>query len=186
MRRYGRVATAVLGAVLVAGALTGCIPSSAPTPAPAASETPDAEPTPEATPTPEPTALADCDTVLTAEGYADLAGSNLVLKEFRAGSWDYFLVHTTAAEGVVCHWGGGGDVIVDVGQLAMDEATWETTRVQLEAEGYVQDDTVVVGFMDGPDVADENYPHRGFAYRDGVLYYVSYMDFLPFLQAFQS
>ncbi len=75
---------------------------------------------------------------------------------------------------------------MDVGQLAMDESTWSATRAQLEAEGYVQQDDTIVGFMDGPDVEDESYPSRGFVYRDGILYYVSYPAFLPFLQAFQS
>lgn len=40
--------------------------------------------------------------------------------------------------------------------------------------------------MDGPDVPDESYPSRGFVYRDGILYYTSYPDFLTFVAAFQS
>jgi hypothetical protein len=88
---------------------------------------------------------------------------------------------------VVCKWGGGGDVIVVVGQLAMDEQTWQAARAELEASGYVPDDSYgIEGFLNGPDGYDESYPVRGFAWRDGILYYASYPGILESVPAFQS
>lgn len=178
------------GAALLAVGLAGCTAWNGLAPATtAATTTATPAPSAEAT-TPPPTApvaLADCDTMLTEDGYADLAASNLTEMDFTLGSWHYPLVHTMAADGVLCHWGRpASDSGVEVGQLAMDEATWETTRAQLEAEGYVADDATIPGFIDGPDVPDESFPHRGFVYRDGVLYYVSYVEFAGFLPAVQG
>lgn len=40
-------------------------------------------------------------------------------------------------------------------------------------------------FTNGPDGEDESYPSRGFAWRDGILYYASYPGILEFIPAFQ-
>lgn len=189
MHRTRRVAIAAFATAALAIGLAACTSSNEPKAEP--TETPVASATPTASPTPEPTtpaaALATCDTVLTEAGYADLAGSNLSARDFTAQSWDYPLLHTMANDGVVCLWGNSGDVMVVLGQLAMDQTTWDTTRAQLEAEGYVAQDATVAGFMDGPDATDDDsYPGRGFVHRDGILYYSSYSDFLHFVGAFQS
>ncbi|PWC04217.1 hypothetical protein DCE94_08660 [Agromyces badenianii] len=124
--------------------------------------------------------------MLSQAGYDDLAADNLTSRDFTVQSWDYPLLAAFAADGVVCKWAGGGDVFVVVGQLAMDEAMWETTRADLEASDYQLNDSYgVEGFVDGPDSEDESYPARGFVWRDGILYYVSYPGILEFIPAFQ-
>ncbi|MFD4421922.1 hypothetical protein ACFWN7_10515 [Agromyces sp. NPDC058484] len=194
MTRRERAAAAICAGMLALG-LAGCTGAGA-TPmaeadpsTPAATQGPSATPTPTPTP-PSPTPVAaepaSCDTVLTEAGYADLAGSNLSARDFTPQSWDYPLLHTMSAEGVVCLWGNSGDVMVVLGQLPMEAAAWESTRAQLAAEGYVQRDDLAAEFMDGPDLPDASYPGRGFVYRDGILYYVSYSDFLTFVAAFAS
>ncbi|RXZ71429.1 hypothetical protein [Agromyces albus] len=189
MHRPRRVAMAAIATAVLAIGISACSSSNEPEAVP--TETAVASATPTASPTPEPTtpaaALATCDTVLTDAGYADLESSNLSARDFTAQSWDYPLLHTMANDGVVCLWGNSGDVMVVLGQLAMDQATWDTTRAQLEAEGYVAQDATVAGFMDGPEATnDDNYPGRGFVHREGILYYSSYAEFFTFVRAFQS
>ncbi len=75
--------------------------------------------------------------------------------------------------------------MVILGQMPMREEEWAATKARLVTEGFVEDDTVVEGFMDGPDSEGESYVGRGFCYRDGNLYYSSYSGFLQFVPAFQ-
>jgi hypothetical protein len=187
MLRRPSVALAGLGSlVLVVLIAAGCTPvpspdetgtgaSPSPTPSASASEAPEAE-------------LAGCDTVLTQAGNDDLASSNLSLVEYRYEmDWDYPLLEDMATDGLVCKWGGSGDVLVVVGQLAMDEQEWESTRTELEATGYVPDDSHgIPGFINGHDGTSGSYLNRGFAWRDGILYYASYPGILEFVPAFQQ
>ncbi|MFB6609015.1 hypothetical protein ACFCVO_01730 [Agromyces sp. NPDC056379] len=165
--------------------------SCAPQPEPAPSQ-PAAAPSIPVTATPEPSTAtsiepAGCDKVLDDTGNADLAADNLDAVDFEVQTWDYPLLSDFVADGVVCKWAGGGDVHVVVGQLPMDETTWEATRAALEAAGYQRDDSYGVDeFIDGPDSEDESYPTRGFAWRDGMLFYASYPGILEFAPAFQS
>ncbi len=143
--------------------------------------------TPSATPSQAPAAeLAGCDTVLTQAGYDDLA--NLSPSEFMFGvDWDYPMLEEMATDGVVCQWSNMGDVRVIVGQLAMDEAEWESRLAELEPFGYVPDESHgVPGFVNGPDGTTESYLNRGFAWRDGILYYASYPGMFEFIPAFQQ
>ena len=132
--------------------------------------------------------MAGCDTVLTQEGYDDLASSNLSPAEFTFEvDWDYPLLEEMAATGVVCKWANTGDVMVVVGQLAMDEQEWESTRAELEATRFVPDDSHgIPGFLNGRDGTTESYLNRGFAWRNGILYYASYPGILEFVPAFQE
>lgn len=153
------------------------------TPSPTPSDTPTVTPAPTTEPAPG-AEVAACDRVLTQEGYDDLAADNLVLREASVQSWDYPLVADIEADGTLCTWGGGGDVFVQVGQLAMDESTWNSTQETLEAEGYVRDDSEIAGYLDGPDDKEPNYTRRGVAWREGILYYASYPGILEFVPAF--
>lgn len=185
------------GMIALALGLVGCAPDSVasqpgtntpvPVATPAASATPTATPAPAPEPTNQPVPgaeLAACDGVLTQEGYDDLAADNLVLRDVSVQSWDYLLVADIEADGILCTWGGGGDVLVQLGQLAMDESTWNSTRATLEAEGYVRDDSEIAGYLDGPDDNEPNYTKRGVAWREGILYYASYPGILEFVPAF--
>ena len=187
MQRTLRASTTVLGAIVLGLVLASCADGTAkPDPS---SASPSTSPIATASPTPTPPQLAEpipCDAVLTQEGFDDLASTNLTPRDFTLQSWDYPLLGTISSDGVVCKWAGGGDVYVVVGQLSMDEATWDAMRTDLEAEGYIENtDTPVAGFIDGPDGSDESYPSRGFAWRDGILYYASYPGILEFVPAFQ-
>ena len=100
--------------------------------------------------------------------------------------WDYPLLEDMVADGEVCQWANGGDVSVVVGQLAMDEHEWESTRAELEATGFGLDESHgIPGFLNGRDGTTQSYLNRGFAWRDGILYYASYPGILEFVPAFQ-
>lgn len=88
--------------------------------------------------------------------------------------------------GIVCQWGNSGDVRQVMGRVPMDESVWESTKMQLVSDGFVEEDSVVAGFMNGPDPLDDSYPDRGFAHRNGILYYTSYSKFFPWFQSFQD
>ncbi|NYG19901.1 hypothetical protein BJY17_000648 [Agromyces hippuratus] len=186
MRLSARSVIVGIGTTVLALTLVGC--TSLPGPAATVSTAPPRNavtPTPEASTAPV-AELAGCDTALDDAGNADLAATNLTPVDFAFQNWDYPLLADFAADGVVCKWAGGGDVFVVIGQLAMDEANWETTQAELEAAGYQQDNAGGVdGFTNGPDGEDESYPSRGFAWRDGILYYASYPGILEFIPAFQ-
>ncbi len=176
-----------IGALALTLLLAACTAQPAPTEptTPETSVTDDSS-APSPTPTVSPAVeLASCDDLLDDAGEADLAADHLAPIDFEPQSWDYPRLVGMHEGGVVCKWGGGGDVIVVVGQLAMDEPTWDAARAELEAEGYVPDDAVIEGFLDGPDGQDESYASRGFAWRDGILYYASYPGILESVPAFQ-
>jgi hypothetical protein len=122
--------------------------------------------------------------MLTPAALEDLASSRLVPRDFTPQSWDYPLLSTIYTDGLVCMWGNQGDVRQVMGQMAMEAGAWEATRNQLIDEGFVQEDDVVAGFMNGPDSSDDSYPARGFAYRDGTLYYTSYSKFFTSFASF--
>lgn len=185
MHRTLSTALAGLGAlVVVVLSAAGCA-SIADTAQPSA--TPTTSSTPSPSPSQIPTVeLAGCDTLLTKAGLDDLAAHNLRPMEVELQNWDYPLVQEMFTNGVVCKWSTQGDVYVVVGQVAMDEQTWESTRTKLEADGYVLNESYgVPGFVDGPDGDDESYTARGFAWRDGILYYGSDPGILEFVPAFQ-
>lgn len=183
------------GMIALVVGLVGCAaeseapPPGASTQIPAATTGPSVTPSATPAPTTEPAPgfeLAACDRVLTQKGYDDLAADNLVLKDATTQRWDYRLVADVQADGILCTWAGGGDVFVQLGQLPMDELTWNSTLTTLEAEGYVQVDTDIAGYLDGPDDNEPNYTQRGFAWRDGILYYASYPGILEFVPAFTA
>jgi hypothetical protein len=182
-------AVVVAAALSVAVVLSGCSQATESASPPSTSAT--SEPTtPATTPTPSTPAVAEpasCDAVLNQAGHEDLATDNLTPTDFTVQSWDYPLLASFESDGVICKWAGGGDVYVVLGQLPMDEATWDSTRTGLEAEGYVPNEEFgVEGFLDGPDEHDASYPSRGFVWHDGILYYVSYPGIVEFISAFQS
>ncbi len=195
----GLAAALVIGLTACAPSTTGSVAASGPDDAPAAVEP---SPAPEPTKTTPPTASAappaepvTCETLLTPAGELDLAQSNLVLREDSSKESadreivtdpEYPLLADMLRDGVVCVWMNTGDVMVSIGALEMDPETWETTRTELLGIGYVQDDSVIEGFLDGPDSTEPNYTGRGFAYRDGSVYYSSYAKGLTLTRAFQD
>ena len=185
MERMQRRPSVAFGAlVFVALIAAGCTPAPDPVePGTDATHSSTPSPTPSQASTAE---LAGCDTVLTQAGYDDLA--NLSPSEFTfEPDWDYPLLDVMADTGVVCQWSNLGDVRVVVGQLAMDEQEWESTRADLEANRFVPDDSHgIPGFLNGRDGTSAEYTNRGFAWRDGILYYASYPGILQFVPAFQQ
>ncbi len=190
MQIRARTVLFTTGMIALAVGLGGCAADPVASP-PTSTPVPVVTPAPSVTATPAPTAepapgseLAACDRVLTQEGYDDLAADSLMLKDVSVQSWDYLLVADIEADGILCTWGGGGDVFVQLGQLAMDESTWNSTQATLEAEGFVRDDSEIAGYHDGPDENEPNYTRRGVAWREGILYYASYPGILMFVPAF--
>jgi hypothetical protein len=166
-------------------ALAGC---SAGTPAQTSSPSATtAAPTPTSTPsaTSEPVSDASCETVLTDEEYASLAEDGLVLNP------DIFVLDDTMqsiidAGGLGCYWTrSGGDIRVWYAQGATTSAKWDTQKQSLIGAGWTEIDTPVAGTLRAPDVNDPDYLPV-VTYRDGVIYYASYVELLPSVKALQE
>ncbi|MBD8467998.1 hypothetical protein IFU30_17165 [Plantibacter sp. CFBP 8798] len=146
-----------------------------------------AAPTPTATPsaTSEPMSDATCETVLTEEEYASLAEDGLVLNP------DIFVLDDTMqsiidAGGLGCYWTrSGGDIRVWYAQGATTSAEWDAQQQSLISAGWTEIDTPVADTLQAPDVNDPDYLPV-VTYRDGVIYYASYVELLPSVKALQE
>jgi len=86
--------------------------------------------------------------------------------------------------GIMCAWqSAGGDQQLYFAQIALTDAEWESLRAELVRAGFVEQDTPVAGYFNGP-VPDPLYGDGGFAYRDGYLYYAVTPEFTRWIPAF--
>jgi hypothetical protein len=164
-------------------ALAGCS-AGTPTQTSAPSAT-TAAPTATPSATSEPMSDASCETVLTDEEYASLAEDGLVLNP------DIFVLDDTMQSiidggGLACYWTrSGGDVRVWYAQGASTSAEWDARKQSLVEAGWTESDTPVAGVLQAPEVNDPDFLPV-VTYRDGVVYYASYADFLPSVKALQE
>lgn len=187
------------GGMLAVALLSGCTSaqSTDATPTPTATES--TRPTASATPSPQPTeqpteapaaTVLDCTDAVTQAGHDQLASNRQLPQQFKYLDWDYPILERFAADGVVCEWGYQGDSRIVLGQLALSEAEWADVRASLLEAGFVEDDSVMTGFLDGPDdpaaEPELSFSERGVVYRDGILYYSSFPGFFKFVTAFQA
>lgn len=164
-------------------ALAGC---SAGTPAQTSSPSATtAAPTATPSATSEPVSDATCETVLTDEEYSSLAEDGLVLDP------DIFVLDDTMqsiidAGGLGCYWArSGGDIRVWYAQGATTSAEWDAQQQSLISAGWTEIDTPVADTLQAPDVNDPDYLPV-VTYRDGVIYYASYVELLPSVKALQE
>lgn len=190
MKKLITLAGGMLALALLSGCASAQTTEATPTPTatettrPTASATPSPQPTEQPTEAPAATEL-DCMAAVTQAGHDNLAADGLTLREPET-HMAYPILERIATEGVLCKWSTRGDVQVIFGQLAMSEDEWATVRTGLIESGFIEDDSLVPGFLDGPDEVDPDYAHRGVVYRDGILYYSSYPGFFEFVTAFQA
>lgn len=172
--------------------LVACAPE---VPAPATTATTSAaSPSPSTVASPEPTTPtasepADCATVLDDEGNADLTDTGYEPFDYSVvGGRDFPLLEEFFSDGVVCAWAvPQSDVYIAVGQLPMAEERWATARAELEAIGFSTGESDgIVDYVVMPFTDETSYPWRGFAWRDGLLFYASYPGILHSVPAFQS
>lgn len=181
------------GAVLIATlALTltvaGCAPASSEaegTPSTKPAATTGARPTPTPTPVPtstlEPVADATCLSVLTDRARADVeAGYEL----FPLPPSDAVMESMTASGGFSCFWATGPSTEASTwyAQVAMDAATWDAKKAEFLGAGYTESADPIPGILNGPRSGDD-FP--ALAYRDGLMYYVSYPHVFTSLAALQ-
>ncbi|TFD41978.1 hypothetical protein E3T33_13095 [Cryobacterium sp. TMT1-2-1] len=169
---------------LIAGALvlclTGCATAQTDAGGPATS-------IPPATPTSSPAtpaASATCDTVLADAEYASLAtdGMDLAADTSALGSAMQAMID---AGGLACVWEKSeGDVRVWFAQVDLDAPGWDAKRAELLAAGYTEGDAPFTGTLTAPKDYDPNYTPALY-HRDGVLYFVSYPEFLGSVLALQ-
>ncbi|WP_157509395.1 hypothetical protein [Glaciibacter superstes] len=182
-RRIAAIGIVVAG-LTASALLSGCAASAPePTSTPSSSESaPSATPEPTTAPTAAAALQAEsCDTLISPEGHADLASSNLIPRDVYVQPYIQFLID---AGGLYCSWGNQGDVSVVVGQLAMTETDWEQRKSELLAAGFAPDDSKVAGYLTEPET--DNSTGAGFVYRDGLLTYISYAGFAEFVPALAS
>jgi hypothetical protein len=103
---------------------------------------------------------------------ADIFGDNTLVRLDSAESDAITpLLDEIATEGVACGSDDPGSAIV-IGQLAMDNDDWISTRDAFAADGYQVDlGYPVPGAVSLTKGSDDVAPAGGFAWNEGILYY---------------
>lgn len=124
---------------------------------------------------PTPDAVT-CDTALTADFYAKIAEDGLSILETSFSSDADKLVGT---DGVRCRWTKPQtDITAGYASWSRDVDVWESLKIELFTDGYVETGQVVVGRpMSEFDSA--------YSYRDGVIHYASPSQFIGWVTALQ-
>jgi hypothetical protein len=183
-----RFVAAVAVAVAVGVGLTGCTGTTAGTgtATDAASQVPSAAAAPAASAPPSP-ATPSCATALTPEAYTDFARRGLrpqYSTEWGPDRFRHVEAFVIPQPGIMCAWqSAGGDQQLYFAQIALTGAEWESVQAELVRTGFVEQDTPVAGYFNGP-VPDPLYGDGGFAYRDGYLYYAVTPEFTRWIPAF--
>ena len=165
-------ATAVLVLILGTG-LSGCVTPSQPE---AITKTP----------------LASCTKILPGELAQDIFGTSAKVVQLHDKEPDAVdpLVDRMVTDGVACGALLGETVAMDgavvIGQLAMDEKQWTATQSKFAADGHEAVDVFIEGWVYVSKPSEDPTMGSGFAWRDGVLYYVQNPFLLPLLPPFAS
>jgi hypothetical protein len=138
-------------------------------------------------------ALTSCDEIIPTRVAADVlgAGTHGHLVQLQAEESDPVspLVDRMVTEGIACGGAVDGDAILDgavmVGQLAMNEEQWESIQTEFAADGHVAiNDFGFAGWIYVSKPSGDPTMGSGFAWRDGVLYYLINPMMLAFVPAF--
>ena len=138
------------------------------------------------------TSLASCDEIMPGKLAQDIFGRSAEVVQLHESEPDAVdpLVDRMVSDGIAC--GGIVDdvVILDgavfIGQLAMDEEQWAATQSEFAADGHEVVDDIVEGWVYVTKPGDDPTIGSGFAWRDGVLYYVQNPFALALLPPFAS
>jgi len=138
------------------------------------------------------TALASCDEIMPGKLAQDVFGRSAEVVQLHESEPDAVdpMVDRMVSDGIAC---GGiiDDVLildgaVFIGQLAMDEDQWAVTKSEFAADGHEVVDEIVEGWVYVSKPGDDPTIGSGFAWRDGVLYYVQNPFVLGLLPPFAS
>lgn len=138
------------------------------------------------------TPLAGCDEILPKKLAQDLLGRSGTVVQLHEKEPDAVdpLVDRMVTDGIAC---GGivseaqvSDGAVMIGQLAMDENQWAETQSKFAADGHETVDDVADGWVYVSKPSDDPTMGSGFAWRDGVLYYVQNPFLLMLVPPFAS
>jgi hypothetical protein len=179
--------TAALGAGALALLISGCAPTSssdsatpsasasasataaataAETPAPGADPGASADPGATADPGAAPAATANpnggpsCDEIITPDAATELASLGLTPTTFTPSPgyvWHDRLQGMLDAGGVVCQWGGGGDVTATYAWAPADAAGEDAVKAQLAADGWTDELAPDGSLYTRVDEAEPNY-----------------------------
>lgn len=138
-------------------------------------------------------ALTSCDEIMPEKVAADIlgVGGHLVQVEAEEPNAVSPLVDRMVADGIACGGSVNGTVILDgavvIGQLATNEEEWSSIQTEFAADGHlVTDDFGISGWVPVSKPSDDPTLGSGFAWRDGVLYYLMNPMMLAFVPAFAS
>ena len=138
------------------------------------------------------TALASCDEVIPKEIAADLLGRSggqfVQLQETEQDPVSP-VVDRMVTDGIACGGSANGAAVMDgtvlIGQLETTADEWESIQADFAADGHVADvDLGIAGWVYVSKPSDDPMMGSGFAWRDGVLYYLTNPMLLAFVPAF--
>lgn len=139
-----------------------------------------------------PSALASCDEVIPKELAADILGradGELVQLDNTEPDPVSPVVDRMVTDGIACGGSANGVAVLDgavmIGQLQTTEADWESIQADFAADGHEADvDIGIDGWVYVAKPSDDPMLGSGFAWRDGVLYYLVNPMLLAFVPAF--
>ncbi|TFC95065.1 hypothetical protein E3T28_14075 [Cryobacterium sinapicolor] len=138
------------------------------------------------------TPLASCDKILPKKLAQDILGRSGTVVQLHDKEPDAVdpLVDRMVTDGIAC---GGivseaqtSDGAVMIGQLAMNETQWAEAQSKFAADGHERVDEFVEGWVYVSKPSDDPTMGSGFAWRDGVLYYVQNPLILMLVPPFAS
>jgi hypothetical protein len=165
-------ASAVLALILVTG-LSGCVTPTQPETGPK-------------------NQLATCDEILPGKLPQDLFGRSATVVQLHEKEHAAVnpLVDEMITNGIAC---GGllnetvmSDGAVVIGQLAMDEKQWTAIQSKFTEDGHEVTDEIVKGWVNVSKPDADPTLGSGFAWRDGVLYYLQTPFLLELVSPFAS
>jgi len=120
------------------------------------------------------TPLTSCDEILPKQVAQDILGRSGTVVQLHEKEPDAVdpLLDRMVTDGIACGEAQVGGGVVMIGQLAMNENQWAEAQSKFAADGHETVDEFVEGWVYVSKPSDDPTTGSGFAWRDGVLYYV--------------